>query len=377
MRAEDRLLALDGLRAVAILLVVVAHTITPNVPGGLGVTLFFFISGFIITRMLLGDDFDRGQVKSFYLRRLFRLAPALLVYIAIAAMAMAAIDLPMPVGDISASLFYYANYHSFWVSHDGVRSPLGITWSLAIEEHFYVMFPILLLSLRARLDRLQLSLIVVLILTLAWRFILVGSVPDERIYEGTDTRIDSLAYGCLLSVMIHRANNGGSARLLKSLSGPGVFALGLVMVVLSLVYRDPIFRESFRYSLQGLAFVPIFSTLFWRKAAAPLVRRVLESRPMVFTGTISYSLYLYHFLGASLAMALVPRDNGVGRIAFALAIGLSGALLSYFCVETPARRLGYRLVKQLGHRGDASSASLISPGPLQPKGLNDRDPTVK
>jgi peptidoglycan/LPS O-acetylase OafA/YrhL len=366
LKTDDRLLALDGLRAIAILLVVVAHTITPRVPGGLGVTLFFFISGFIITRMLLGEDFDTGRVKPFYLRRIFRLAPALLVYILIAALAMAAVGMPIPVGDVMASLFYYANYHSFWVSPDGVRSPLGITWSLAIEEHFYVLFPMLLLGLRTRTERLQLALLAVLVATLLWRLVLVGSVPDARIYEGTDTRLDSLAYGCLLSVLCHRARRGGSTKLLDALSKPSALAAGLTILLGTLVYRNPTFRESFRYSLQGIAFIPLFCALFWRHTAPLPLRKVLESRPMVFVGAISYSLYLYHFLGASIATALVNEQNAVIRASLALTIGFSGALLSYYVVETPARRFGYRLVKRLSHRTDVP-APLTSSSSLSQK----------
>lgn len=363
MKTGDRLLALDGLRAVAILLVVVAHTITPRFPGGLGVTLFFFISGFIITRMLLAENFGRDGIRSFYLRRIFRLAPALMIYILIAVLAMAAVGRPIPLGDIFASLFYYANYHSFGVSSDGVRSPLGITWSLAVEEHFYILFPILLLVVRGHTQRLQAVLLAVLVATLLWRLILVGSVPDARIYEGTDTRLDSLAYGCLLSVMFYRAKKFGRTQLLDGLSRPGFMIIGVAALLASLLYRDPVFRESFRYSVQGMAFIPIFCALFWRDSLPAILRRTLESRFMVFIGAVSYSLYLYHFLGASIAAALVDERNEIFRVVLALSLGAAGTLFSYFYIETPMRRFGYQLIRRLDRR-DHKPVPLASSKPL-------------
>jgi len=345
LRTDDRLLALDGLRAVAILLVVVAHTIAHWVPGGLGVTLFFFISGFIITRGLLGEELDRASIGRFYVRRIFRLAPALLVFIVVASLTMAAVGFPIPLSDIKASLLYYANYHSFAVIEGKVRSPLGITWSLAVEEHFYLLFPLLMLALHGKIKRLEFVLAATLVAVLAWRLVLVGTVPDERIYQGTDTRIDSLAYGCLLSVLFVRAKAQGHAtRLLTLLSSNMALVGGLLLLLFTVVYRDPQFRESFRYTLQGLSFVPLFCNLFWAQKSGP-VRRLLELRPMVYIGAVSYSLYLYHFLGASVGLAVVSDANPAGRALLALSIGVVGTLFSYYVVERPVRRIGYRLTQ--------------------------------
>lgn len=351
---------MDGLRAVAILLVVVAHTIAHWVPGGLGVTLFFFISGFIITRGLLGEELDRAAIGRFYVRRVFRLAPALLVFIVIASLTMAVVGFPIPLSDIKASLLYYANYHSFAVIDGRVRSPLGITWSLAVEEHFYLLFPLLMFALQGKIKRLELVLVATLVAVLAWRLVLVGTVPDERIYEGTDTRIDSLAYGCLLSVLFLRARTQGHAvRLLSLLSSGLALVAGLLLLLFTIVYRDPAFRESFRYSLQGLSFVPLFCNLFWAQRGGP-VRRLLELRPMIYIGAVSYSLYLYHFLGASVGIAVVSDSNPIGRALLALSIGVVGTLFSYYAVERPVRRIGYRLTQGAPNRPvhvDAEAAS--------------------
>ena len=348
MTPLDRLPALDGLRAVAILLVVASHLVSHGIPGGLGVTLFFFISGFIITRMLLNEDFDAGHMLPFYVRRVFRLAPALLVYVAVACAAMVLANQPVPLGDVSAALFYYANYHAFWVDAKAqVLSPLGITWSLAVEEHFYFVFPLLLLAVRKRLGGLQAVLCFVVIAGLLWRLALVGNVPNDRIYQGTDTRFDSIAWGCLLSTLMHRERLGQANRLLQWLSTRTALWLGFAVLLATLLVRDPVFRETARYSLQGMAFVPLFCTLFRSQNAAALMRQVLESKLMVFIGAISYSLYLYHFLGLSVASVLFAPGT-VARLVAALLLGVTGTTLSYRLIETPTRRFGARLAARLG-----------------------------
>jgi peptidoglycan/LPS O-acetylase OafA/YrhL len=359
MTTLDRLPALDGLRAVAILLVVASHVLTHKIPGGLGVTLFFFISGFIITRMLLNEDFDRSHMLPFYVRRIFRLAPALLVFVAVSCAAMALAGMPQPAADVFAALFYYANYHAFWVDAQAqVLSPLGITWSLAVEEHFYVLFPLLLLAVRGRADRLQIALCVVMAAALLWRIALFGNVPNERIYQGTDTRFDSIAWGCWLSTLMHRERRAGApSRLLDTLSSRGALALGFALLLATLLVRDPRFRETIRYSLQGLAFVPLFCALFRSgstgRGAPALLRAVLESRPMVFIGAVSYSLYFYHFLGLSIASALFAPDT-LARPVVALVLGAAGTLLSYHLIETPTRRFGARWAARLSARAGAS-----------------------
>ena len=347
MKPLDRLPALDGLRAVAILLVVASHLVSHGIPGGLGVTLFFFISGFIITRMLLNEDFDQGHMLPFYVRRVFRLAPALLVYVAVSCASMALLGKPLPSGDVLAALFYYANYHAFWVDAQAqVLSPLGITWSLAVEEHFYFLFPLLLLAVRKRLAHLQVVLVLILVGVLLWRVALVGSVPNERIYQGTDTRFDSIAWGCPLSTLIHRERLGHGSRLLRMLSTRTALILGFGVLLATLLVRDPVFRETARYSLQGLAFVPLFCALFRSHNAPARMRQALESRPMGFIGAVSYSLYFYHFLGLSLASVMFG-PNTVSRPVVALLLGAAGTMLSYRLIETPTRRFGARCAARL------------------------------
>lgn len=330
--------ALDGIRATAILIVMISHIVTPVVPGGFGVTLFFFVSGFIITRMMLSQSFGGGHLKAFYVRRVFRLAPALLVYLLVSGLVMKSLGYSIPAQDFLATTFYFANYHQF-TNFGHVLSPLVITWSLSVEEHFYFIFPVLLIITRRRLVA---TLVTTIVVILAWRIVLVHGfhVPVARTYIATDTRLDSIAFGCLLSAMIEERH-----RLLPALaSRPALWASGFLLVVSFAVRRDD-FRETFRYTLQGLALMPIFCKLFWEDAPLRPLRQILESAVARYIGNISYSLYLYHFLALSVATALLPGGTLLQGITLVSAFVL--ASLSYYLIENPLRRFGSRLARSM------------------------------
>jgi peptidoglycan/LPS O-acetylase OafA/YrhL len=356
MQSAERLPALDGLRAVSILLVVAAHWLEPAgvrwIPGGLGVTIFFFISGFIITRLLLAEDTRHG-LAPFYVRRVFRLAPALVGFVVASWLGLAAFGMHTPPADIAATLLYYANYwnvYGIFEAHGPhtIIPPLAVTWSLAVEEHFYMLFPLLVVAYRSRPHRLLAVLVAVLLGSFAWRLALVLGVglhalPNNRIFMGTDTRLDSIAYGCTVSVMAacaQRPDGRSSRAWLHALAHPLAVTAGSLLMLASLVVRSPEFRETLRYSLQGLALMPLFALLFWRRAPATALRGLLEWPPMVYIGLLSYSLYLYHFLGLALGvMAGADQPAGV-QVALAVCFGVAGTLASYYLLETPLRRRG-------------------------------------
>ena len=330
--------ALDGIRALAILIVVISHVVTPVIPGGFGVTLFFFVSGFIITRMMLNQGFRGDHLKAFYVRRFFRLAPALFVYLAVSGLVMSALGYPIPGRDFCATIFYYANYHQF-TGFGAVHSPLVITWSLSVEEHFYFLFPIVLLLAGRRLVPVLMATIVAI---LAWRIVLVVGfhAPMARTYVSTDTRLDSIAWGCLVSALIHRKD----AVLERLSSRPALLVSGVLLLSTFAIRRDD-FRETFRYSLQGLALMPVFCALFWKQTPLRWLRAVLESRAARYVGNISYSLYLYHFLVLAACDALIPGTPAFKPVV--LAVAFLAASLSYYLVENPIRRFGSTLARSL------------------------------
>jgi peptidoglycan/LPS O-acetylase OafA/YrhL len=352
--------ALDGLRAISILLVVVSHLGLGNiVPGGLGVTIFFFISGFIITRMLLSEYAQSGRIvlHAFYIKRLFRLAPALIVYVLLCVVAFAGLGVPIPFLDVIAAIFYAANYYTLFHGLGGaaVDSPLSVLWSLAIEEHFYLGFPLVLLVMRKRLGTFLMALLALSIAVLAWRIYLVTAlgildIMPKRIYMSTDTRIDSIVFGCLVSLYIFWSSSVSASATHKRVqaalgSSPALLA-GAAIMVGTLLYRSEEFRETWRYSLQGAAMVPLFLHLFVLRRRG-YIGAFLSSAPMVYIGKISYSLYLYQSLAVVFLRQLM-LGHPLWQIRL-LAVPLMMALTvaSYHLVEAPTRRIGHRLAKTL------------------------------
>jgi peptidoglycan/LPS O-acetylase OafA/YrhL len=341
--------SLDGLRAISIILVVVSHFgLGAIVPGGLGVTVFFFVSGFIITRLILGE-YDKSSAFNFgrfYLRRFIRLSPALIVYVAVSVSVFIFAGGVVSWKELVVSLFYMANYYHIFVGFSGLPefgSPLVILWSLAIEEHYYLLYPLLLWGLGYDKRRLLIAFGFIGVICLVWRIYLVYGVGldvlhHDRLYKGTDTRLDSILYGAVLSVMIWKTD--GQKMLLGR---PIFFILGLCFILLSLLYRGDEFRETIRYSMQGIALIPIaYGLLFVDKWK--VVRKIFEVRPLVILGRWSYSLYLYHWLSVCLADWIVGARYSFTWISVAIVFSLIGTLISYYFVETPflglRRRLG-------------------------------------
>jgi peptidoglycan/LPS O-acetylase OafA/YrhL len=328
--------ALDGLRAVAILSVVASHLITSMVPGSFGVTLFFFISGFIITRLLFSEHFE--SLLPFYVRRFFRLGPALFVYTGSCVLAMFLLHREIVWRDVSAALFYYANYN------DPRMVSMSTMWSLAVEEHFYLLFPPLFLLLRKDPVKLQRLLVLVIVAALLYRFNMVRlDYPFEHILRHTESRLDSIAFGCLLAVMAHRDPDG----LVRKLGGRRMLGVAFVILCIATLPRSEEFRETLRYSLQGVAFFILFCHLFFSTEHSSL-RMLLQHPWLVFIGKISYSLYLYHEFGLILGTSF-----GSGRwstMAIALLVTIPTTLMSYNFVELPIRRWGSNLAHQIAVR---------------------------
>jgi len=262
--------SLDGLRAISISIVLVSHAGYGNVvPGGLGVTIFFFLSGYLITTLLTDERERSGRIHigKFYLRRVFRLFPPLLVTLVIAD---SLVLLGLLGGGVSwtgvlAQLFYFANYYGlFFDPGNTTAAGTGILWSLAVEEHFYMVYPAVLAGLLAvgfSRQRIVVVLAVVCLTVLAWRMYLVTlpNVATERTYYSSDTRVDSIVFGCLLALAANpRFAKAGTSNPFFELTPAIILAAAAIVLLITIVWRETYFRETFRYSLQGLALMPIF-----------------------------------------------------------------------------------------------------------------------
>jgi peptidoglycan/LPS O-acetylase OafA/YrhL len=333
---------LDGLRAISILLVLLSHLgFEKFVPGGFGVTIFFFVSGFLITRLLVGEQNKRAgaiDLPNFYIRRFLRLMPALLVFVAVATVVATSLGNRPDIIHILAACLYFVNYHDVLVTALGwpvIEMPWGHLWSLAVEEHFYLLFPAALAFLgKTHAGRLRLVVIAISV-SLVWRVVAMQGLnfSFDYINQATETRMESILWGCLLAIVM----DGASLRpaKLQWLVGWHWVALGLVATLFTIGFRDEFFRATWRYSVQGGAlFVLVFN--LYALPSARFAIDILEVKPLQFLGRLSYSLYLWHFIIYTLVGELGGSKILTPPLMIvALITSFGVACLSYYFVERP------------------------------------------
>ena len=323
------------MRAIAIVIVIAYHSgATEIAPGGFAVTLFFFTSGYLITSLLIQEERAPGSlVATFYLRRFLRLAPALVTMIFLVSIAYLLCVGPLNKSQLLASLFYGADYYQVFGGTG--RMPIGPLWSLSVEEHYYLIYPVVFTFAWRWPRRLLAGLIALTVIVLLWRSVLVlhWQASEDRTYYATDTRIDSILFGSILAVLL----NIRLAGIARHLEHWATIACAAILLVFSLLYRDTVFRETFRYSLQGIALLSLFYSVVFAPRMS-LVRTALELPPVTWIGKLSYSLYLYHFPMIFFAQRMLPGRSSAGVVLLSTTATLAAASFSYYCVERPCWR---------------------------------------
>ena len=340
--------SLDGIRALSFGCVFLAHAGLPGVPGLFGVTVFFFLSGFLITTLLRRelDKTGRVSLKNFYLRRVLRILPPFYLILAGAAL-LSAYGISGPHFEwtpLMAQALHYANYWIAFHGFGGFPPGTGVYWSLAVEEHFYLLFPWLFVALHragASNGRKVAVLLGLCALSLVWRCILIFVLraPVDRTSVASDTRFDSILFGCALALYENPMldKTALSEKIWKYVLLP----LAGAVLLLTFALRTDAFRETFRYTLQGLALVPLFVCAMRYPTWGPM--RLLNWKPVAFVGTLSYSLYLLHQVVLACITNLQP-NWGTAKVAL-LALLLSGllAFAIYQAIEKPCAELRRRL----------------------------------
>jgi peptidoglycan/LPS O-acetylase OafA/YrhL len=339
---------LDGIRACAFLLVFVSHVgLGELVPGGMGVTIFFFLSGYLITSLLRAEWSETQDISlsHFYLRRCFRILPPLYLVVAITFL-LDSIHIPIHqatgLGLVSI-LFYFYNYAALaHLVSLGIPVGASVAWSLMIEEHFYLLFPLIYLFLLKRSVSKR-SIISILLtvcgIALVWRTILVfhfhtalvsSSMPWT--YMATDARFDSILWGCILAIAANPWCGDKVPFFEKHRAKLG--AAGLILLLGTVVFREPHFRETFRYTIQGSALFPIF----YYVVATPQhwQARWLTWAPMRWVGLVSYTMYLSHFSIFLILRAYIRGHSMAVALLTALLCGLFSEAVRR-TVEIPAR----------------------------------------
>ncbi len=350
--------ALDGIRAIAVAAVVAYHLQVPGLGGGLlGVSVFFTLSGYLITSLLLREVAQQGRVdlKAFWVRRARRLLPALGFMLTVVALTTAIArpeKLVATLREALGALFYVANWTTIGSGDDYFArftgpGPLDHLWSLAIEEQFYLAWPLVvfaLLGLGARTHRGRWPLALVTVLLAAastWVIARVydpNAVNNTRAYEGTDCRAAALLVGALAALALPLDRVGAVSRRTRvALDVLG--AVGLAGIGLSIAGTDE--YSSFLYR-GGEVALAASTALVCMAASHPetLVARALRFAPLRWIGARSYGVYLWHlpvvaFMPETM-LASVPVARGV--IEVTLIVVLAGA--SYRLIEEPMRRRG-------------------------------------
>ncbi len=351
--------SLDGLRAVAIVIVFLSHAgLSHVVPGLFGVTVFFFLSGYLITTLLRMEceRHGRASLRQFLLRRALRILPPF--YLILAVIALLTFSGVLTGGfhgrALTAQAFFAANY---WEIGGGVQpSGTEVLWSLAVEEHFYLLFPFFYLAMRRVLPdrRHQFALLMTLCaLVLVWRMLLVSAIDLQsasahlpRICHGTDTRLDGLLFGCALAVWGNPALDG--TRICRRQWIWLLLPSCLALLLATFVIRSVSFRETWRYTLQGLALMPLFIVAIRHADALPL--RFLNWRWVSGLGVLSYAFYLTHSLLLEMVERWLPTPEALshlnlmlvrGTVAFVLT--LAASWMMHARIEKPLLRLRRRL----------------------------------
>jgi peptidoglycan/LPS O-acetylase OafA/YrhL len=369
--------ALDGLRAVAVGAVVAYHLGYGWARGGfLGVDTFFVLSGYLITSLLL-IEFGRSgliHLRAFWARRARRLLPALFLVLGVVslwvAFAWPSDQLGTVRGDGLATLFYGANWRFVLTGQSyfalvSLPSPFRHAWSLAIEEQFYLVWPLVVLAcLRLGRGRTRILAAVCALGSIA-SIVLMAALYDpldpSRAYYGTDTRAHALLIGALLAIVLRRwtAPTGGvqdartTPKSVRSrvggavLAGAGVVAAGICVVAYVSISDKSSMMYRGGFALFALAVAGVIASAVL-PGPSP-VRRLLALAPLVWVGRISYGVYLWHW---PVQLAMTSQRVGVDGVALdLLRVGttLAIATLSFYAVEIPIRRgvFGRRLRRVL------------------------------
>jgi peptidoglycan/LPS O-acetylase OafA/YrhL len=362
---------LDGLRALAVVAVLLYHGGVSWSGGGfLGVEMFFVLSGFLITSLLVTEFVESGRIalRAFWARRARRLLPALFALVAAIgiyyALAGATKAIPGLEGDGISTLLYVSNWHQIaagtnYFAASGPVSPLQHTWSLAIEEQFYVLWPLLVLAVLAVARRrgaserrslqvlLGLSLSGALVASVEMALLFASGRGLDRVYYGTDTRATGLLLGASLAIALairRKADPTHPATPTPRLSprwarhalgAASVLLLPLLAAGIVLADGDDAWVYPFgMLATDAVMVLLIAAVVFHPRALGP---RLLSVAPLRAVGKISYGLYLWHFPLFLWLDEGSTGQRGTALLMLRLSVTLAVSLVSYFVIEQPIR----------------------------------------
>lgn len=348
---------LDGVRAVAVIAIIIYHLNPQWLSGGfLGVDTFFVISGYLITSLLLTEYHNTGKIElmSFWLRRVKRLIPAVL-FLVMGVIVLSLFFMPTEIqkvrADSIAAIFYVSNWWYIMQNVDYFEQfavqPLKHLWSLAIEEQFYLVFPIVLLSLLSFIRRLKsIRIIFLILLVISMIAMMVLYVPNEnvaRVYFGTDTRIQTLLMGVLLALVWppFQLKAKVNRQMRTMIDTAGVVGLAILFICFKFVSET----NSILY-YGGFFLISTVTLLVIASSVHPsgYFAKFLGNKVFTFIGSRSYSLYLWHYP----IIVLIHHQFVQGQIpplvyVVEILLMVLMAEFSYKFIEQPFRKEGFNI----------------------------------
>lgn len=336
--------SLDGLRAIAAFMVVFYHCFLPAFPGGMGVLAFFVLSGFLITWLLLKEEerFGTVSLKFFYVRRALRIFPAFYAYWFLLMGAHVIAGKRIAMGQAIASLLYVGNYYQAIIGDP--KTGLSHTWSLGVEEQFYLLWPITFLWLKGNQRRMRFLLWSIAGVWL-YRELLVLFVhaPQQYVYQAFEARADHLMIGCLLAVALREGLWTPLWRSLVAVQSLVWLTLGLLAC--SVVCTDR-YGSTYRDAIGFIVDPILIAILIVQVIAHSSVgfAAVLNWRWVRYLGTISYGIYLYH----GHAILVADKVTGTLPAVVSMFIGILSVIAvasaSYWFLEEPLLRMRARFM---------------------------------
>ena len=355
--------SIDSLRALAVLAVIIYHVDVNYLPGGfLGVDLFFVLSGYLISSLIIKEFRKTGTVNlyNFYIRRARRLLPAVYFMITVGLVVMVLFNevllrkshLDAIFGYIYSSNWWYIFHKLDYFDSFGAQSPFKHLWSLAIEEQFYMIFPLLFLLVNGKkkskdgtykLNKNFLYVVLGLILVSLIAYILLFDINNiSRIYFGTDTRAFSLLVGVVGAILYPMERLHSKVTPQQNMIYSVVSLVSIATLITVMIYTSEYNTWLYRGGFLLVAILGLIVIISSGKQHT-LMSKLLSFKPIVFIGKISYSLYLWHF--PILVLTTPVSEIGNPNIIFVILRVILTFILataSYVFVETPIRKLGFK-----------------------------------
>jgi peptidoglycan/LPS O-acetylase OafA/YrhL len=345
-KQKEYISGIDGLRAIAVIMVFAYHLKLPFAKGGLlGVTVFFVISGFLITRILLQEVNSTNTInlKNFWIRRVRRLVPAILVMITALIFVSAIFNRVLFTKTCSDFLSVLLGFNNWWqifnhvsyFENVGAPSPLTHCWSLAIEAQFYLLYPLLFIFLaksKNRKEKIALATLILAFISMALMWLLFDPAKDpSRVYYGTDTRVFSLLFGAFLALIA--GNQKGSRKtpaVLRDMIGAASLTGLLFMMAALDGYSSFLYRGG-----QGIASILTVLVIFSVLNKRSILGKVLSVLPLKWIGDRSYGIYLWHY--PIILLISGGKKSSWWIIFVEILLTILFSAVSYRWIETPIR----------------------------------------